>query len=109
MSKPTAREIGELRRKMINAANEGFFQFCADFLGGTTEITEDNLQAAWDIIRDEDNANLDSLDRIEFVMAVEDEFNCDIEEQSLLDAMRSDEYQDVNTILVWIDSRANHW
>lgn len=109
MGKPTALEIGELRRKMINAANDGFFQFCAEDLGGTTQITDENLQAAWDIVRNEDHSEFDSLDRVEFLMAVEDEFNCDIEEQSLLEAMRSDEYKDVNTILVWIDSRTNHW
>jgi len=109
MGKPTAREISELRSKMINAANDGFFQFCAEELGGSEKITEANLQAAWDIVRDEDNSNFDSLDRIEFLMAVEDEFNCDIDEQSLLDAMRSDEYKDVNAILVWIDSRTNSW
>lgn len=102
-------KLGELRRKMINAANDGFFHCCGDELGGTTQIKEDNLQAAWDIIRDEDHPEFDSLDRIEFLMAVEDEFNCDIDEQSLLDAMRSDEYKNVDAILVWIDSRSNSW
>lgn len=109
MSRLLSRDIGELRRKMINAANDGFFQFCADYLGGTTEITEDNLQAAWDILRDEDNANFDSLDRVEFLMAVEDEFSCDIDEASFIEAMRSPDYEDVNNILVWIETRASRW
>lgn len=102
-------KLGELRRKMINAANDGFFSYCAEALGGTTQISEENLQAAWDIVRDEDHPEFDSLDRIEFLMAVEDEFNCDIDEQSLLDAMRSDEYKNVDAILMWIDSRSNSW
>ena len=109
MSRLLSRDIGELRRKMINAANEGFFQFCADSLGGTDQINEDNLQAAWDIIRDEDHPEFDSLDRVEFLMAVEDEFSCDIDEHSLLDAMRSQDYADVNNILVWIETRASRW
>lgn len=61
MSRPTARDISELRSKVIEIANEGYFKYCASSLDGTTEITEDNLQAAWDIIRDEDHSGFDSL------------------------------------------------
>lgn len=92
-------ELQELRARLIDVCNEGYFSMAE---GIELPVTEDNLQSAWDVVRAGDDAGFDSIDQIEFLMALEEAVETDIDDAAAYAITQSDEHQDVNDALMWL-------
>lgn len=68
-------------------------------------VTPETLQALWDSARDERNSMFDSLDMIELLMSIEEEFDTAICEQEFHAVMQDPKYAEVENVLRWLVSK----
>lgn len=92
-------DIQELRARLVDVCNEGYFSQAE---GIELPITEDTLQSAWDVVRAGDAAFFDSIDQIEFLMALEEAIESDLDDAAAYAIVTSDDFQDVNEALAWL-------
>lgn len=92
-------EIQEMRARLVDVCNEGYFSMAE---GIELPITEDTLQSAWDVVRAGDDAGFDSIDQIEFLMALEEAIETDIDDAAAYAITQDAEFQDVNEALAWL-------
>jgi len=72
------------------------------------QITADDLQNVWQAMRGDDREfvlGVDSLDLIEFIMALEEEYNIDISDEDAEMLITDERYANVDDLIKWIDER----
>lgn len=71
-------------------------------------ITSADLQNVWQALRGDEREfvlGVDSLDLIEFIMALEEEYNIDISDDDADMLITDERYANVDDLIKWIDER----
>lgn len=99
-----ALDMYSLRMKLCSALEEGIY--CnGDVIPTNLSVTPDTLQAFWDAVRGEGVASLDSLEMVELLMSVEEEFGVPISEEEIAAVIQDPEYADVEDALRWLANK----
>lgn len=74
-----------------------------------SQVTEADLQNVWSALRHadrEDMLGIDSLDSIEFVMALEEAFELDVSDSEIAMLIHDDEFANVDAFAEWLAAHA---
>lgn len=99
-----ALDMYSLRMKLCSALSEGVYRN-GDVIPVNLPLTPDTLQEFWDVVRGAGATALDSLDMIELLMSVEEEFNVPISEKEIAAVIQDPEYADVENALRWLANK----
>lgn len=94
----------DMELRLCQAMNDGIFHG-GRTVGTYSQVTLDMLPTVWAEARNENGA-FDSLDMVELMMAVEEEFDVPISEDAMTALLRNPEYASVESVLRWL-SRTN--
>ena len=97
-------DLYSLRIKLCSALSEGVY--CnGDVIPVNLPLTADTLQEFWDVVLGVGDTALDSLDMVELLMSVEEEFNVPISEKEIAGLIQDPEYADVEDALRWLANK----
>lgn len=97
-------DMYSLRMKMCRALSEGVY-INGDVIPANLSVTPTTLQEFWDVVRGEGAASLDSLEMVELLMSVEEEFGVPISEKEIAAVIQDPEYADVEDALRWLANK----
>ncbi len=99
-----ALDMYALRMKLCSALSEGVYRN-GDGIPVNLPLTADTLQEFWDVVRGAGATALDSLDMLDLLMSIEEEFNVPISEKEIAAVIQDPEYADVENALRWLANK----
>jgi acyl carrier protein len=99
-----ALDMYSLRIKLNRVLAEGVY-FKGEVIPADLPVNSDTLQEFWDSVRGVGNSVLDSLDVVDLMLAIEEEFNVPIREKEIAAVIQDPKYADVEDVLRWLATK----